>query len=192
MSNLFHINPIRKVDNPDKIQAIENSLDRDKKSQKQEFQESLDELENKINMLVKKHHPINDDLKSNLDLQTKMQALELATIAASSFLRKELLTVAKSILALSLEEDLTEDEIDPSLSFSDYLAKLIMKRSVAKKISSDNVKSKVGKSNPNEDRNAGYLAHYSHDILKNKPQFENNSFKSEKINKKDIKKYLKK
>jgi hypothetical protein len=192
--SLFPINRATRVKDADKILPIEDSLDREKNfsQNRQEFQESIDELEKKINSLVNQKKIVNS-FESDLDLQTKIKVFELAKLAASSFLRKELLSVAKNILDFSLEKDIIDEEIDENITFSDYLAKFIMKSSSSKKsTSNETVKTKLGKSNPAEDKNAGFLVHYCKDIINHKIQKENSVFRSEKFSKKDLNKLLKK
>jgi hypothetical protein len=197
MSSLFPINRIDSVKSAEKILPVEDSLERQKKfsqdQDRQRFQESIDELEKKINDLVKDNKMVKSFDISEVDDQVKIKLLHLAKQAASTFLKQELLSVAKSILAISLDKDI-EEELDDEADFSDYLAKLIMRSSTSKKLNSDTVKNKLGKTNPIEDKNAGFLVHYCNEKLKSK-EIKNekiSEFKSEKINKKEANKFLKK
>ena len=109
-------------------------------------------------------------------------------------LKKELLNVAKSILSISINENNEdEDSDDEDLTCSEHLAKLIMKLSKIKGSNTQKtVKDKVGKTNPLEDKNAGFLVHYCKDILNKEIKQKKNDFKPEKLNKKDLNKFLKK
>ena len=49
---------------------------------------------------------------------------------------------------------------------------------------------KVGKTNPLEDKNAGFLVHYCKNILNQKSKQKKNKYKIKKINKKEIINFL--
>ncbi|MFA6118938.1 MAG: hypothetical protein WCT85_06675 [Parachlamydiales bacterium] len=169
MSNLFQINSVNKIRTPEKVLPVEESFEQKKRfsQDQQKFQESLDELEEKINTLVKEGKIIDSLDLIDFDSEARIKLLQIANQAASAFLKKELLSIARNALSLSLDNSLSEEPIDDDITFSEYLAKLIMKLSINKKSTKDDVKTKLGKTNPLEDKNAGFLVHYCKDILKN-------------------------
>ena len=57
---------------------------------------------------------------------------------------------------------------------------------------SKTVKNKVERAKPLDDKSAGFLVHYCKDILRQKITIKKNKFKSQKLNKEQLSKLLKK
>lgn len=197
MGFLFPINQVSKVKpETEKMPFVEKIGDEEKQfNQNQKgHEEGFDQLEEKVNKLVNDKKLMEALDLSQFDNKVKSKLLEIAKRAASSFLRKELLNIARSILSISVNPQIDDDIDEEDLSFADQLARLVMKLVSNTKGSNmeKSVASKIGKTNPLEDKNAGFLVHYCKDILNKKIKQQKNNFKSEKLNKKDIGKYLKK
>lgn len=197
MSYLFPINPINKSSDTEKISAVEKIGDDAKDlSQDLDYQQNKEnnELEDKVVKLLNRSELSNLSKAlemTDLDIKTKTKLLEIAKDTAATFLKKELLTIAKSILSISAAEEDLEDLDDEDLTLSEQLAKIVMK--LAKdQTKTRTVKNKIDKPNALDDRNAGFLVHYCKDILKTKIEIQKNKFESQKINKKDLDKLLKK
>lgn len=195
MGYLFPVNPVTRSKSEDKMPPVEKIGDDEKDFGKNEqnHHQDFDQLEDKVKKLIRSKKFIDSlDLKG-LDSKTKTKLLELVQDAAASFLKKELLNVAKSILSISVDEH-NHDELDEEdLSFSDHLARLVMKLASNKQtLPKTSVSKKVGRANPLEDKNAGFLVHYCKDILNQEIKQRKNEFKLQKLNKKDLLAYLKK
>ncbi|MBN2479614.1 MAG: hypothetical protein JXA94_05250 [Parachlamydiales bacterium] len=196
-----NINSIDRIKpTPERSSAIEKIGDeekdffsKNKKRQAFEYEHEIDEIEEKINKIVKS----NDLLRSlgidSVDqIKSKKKLLELAENAAASFLKKELLNVAKSILSLSIENNFNDQLDDTDLSYADILARYVMKLSNSK----DGVKKSTNKTfkmpNANTDKNAGFLVHYCKDILNKKIQNQSNDHKLKKLSKEEVEKLIRK
>ena len=193
MSYLFPINPIDKS-NEDKLSPVEKIGDDASGFSKEHNHQNQDEneLEEKVSKLVN----TNDLSKAletiGLDFKTKAKLLQIAKQSAATFLKKELLTVAKSILSISSTKEIEEDLDDDDLTLSEQLAKLVMKIA-QEKPSKKSVRDKIGKTNPLEDKNAGFLVHYCKDILNQKIKNHKNNFNNiKKLNKNELNTLLKK
>jgi len=195
MGYLFPVNPVGRPKIESETMAIEKIGDEEKsfKNDQNNSDEDFDQLQEKVSKLINDKKIMEAIELSGLDIKTKTKLLKIVKEVASSFLRKELLNIAKSILTISLDENL-EDEIDEEdLPFSEHLARLVIKLAKNKTKSPEKFEStKVKKANSLEDKNAGFLVHYCKDILNQKMKQQKNRFKLEKLNKKDIIKYLKK
>ena len=195
MSYLFPVNPVHRSNDPEKLSPVEKIEDERKKFSQDyegEHQQKESEIEKKVKKLIHSNNFSESLEMTDLDLETKTKLLKIVKNVASSFLKKELLGIAKSILSLSLNPDFENEDIDEEdLTLSDQLARLVMKMAHNKPPAK--VKNKIGQANPLEDKNAGYLVHYCKNILNQKiKQQKINSFKSQKLNKKDLPKFLKK
>ncbi|NGX28864.1 MAG: hypothetical protein K940chlam1_01052 [Candidatus Anoxychlamydiales bacterium] len=194
MSYLFPVNPIDRSSDPKRLSPVEKIGDeRDHFSQDQEneYKQEESKIERKVNKLISSNNFAEALEMTDLDIQTKSKLLKIAQDAAATFLKKELLSIAKSVLSLSLNPVEKDDIDEEDLTLSDQLARLVMK--IADNKASSKVKNKVGMANPLEDKNAGYLVHYCKDILNQKiKQHKMSSFKSQRLNKNDLKKFLKK
>ena len=195
MSYLFPVNPVDRSSDPEKLSPVERIGDeRDHFSQNQEneYKQEESKIEKKVNKLISSNNFAEALEMTDLDIQTKSKLLKIAQDAAATFLKKELLSIAKSVLSLSLNPNAETDDIDEEdLTLSDQLARLVMK--IADNKATSKVKNKVGMANPLVDKNAGYLVHYCKDILNQKiKQHKMSSFKSQRLNKNDLKKFLKK
>jgi len=196
MGYLFPINPISrsKPDN-EKLSPIEKVGDDERRFSQNRDQENddYDQLEEKVNSLVNNKKFMDSLELADLDIQTKSKLIELAKGAAATFLKKELLSIAKSILSISSNPDLDDDNIDEDdLPLADQLSRLVMKIANSEKSKPQSVRNKVGNSNPLEDKNAGFLVHYCKDILNRKMNQPKSNHKLKKLNKKDLIEYLKK
>ncbi|NGX49141.1 MAG: hypothetical protein K940chlam5_00737 [Candidatus Anoxychlamydiales bacterium] len=197
MSYLFPVNPINKSTDTERISAVEKIGDDPKNgSHDLDYQQHKEEkeLEEKVGKLINQSELSNfsNALEStNLDLKTKAKLLEIAKSTAATFLKKELLTIAKSILSISTTQDDTDDLDEDDLTISEQLARVVMK--VAKeKPKTTTVKNKVEKAKALDDKSAGFLVHYCKDILKRKIKIQKIKFKSQKLNKEQLSKLLKK
>ena len=198
MGYLFPVNPVSRArSEAEEVAIIERIGEHEKNSKQQDEQkqhDDSDELKKKVSKLISHTKLLEAIDLSDLDSKAKLKLLEIVRATAASFLKRELLSVAKSILTISAEEN-DDDEIDDEdLSFSDHLAKVVMKLAAVKRTASQgNVVQKLGKTNPLEDKNAGFLVHYCKNILDQKINHhkEPNDFKSEKLSKHDLDKYLK-
>lgn len=197
MSYLFPVNPINKSSDPERITAIEKIGEETRdQSQDLDYQQNKEdrELEEKVGKLVNSSELANLSNalgNTDLDLKTKSKLLEIAKNTAATFLKKELLTIAKSILSISDTQEDLEELDDNDLTLSEQLAKLVMK--IAKeKPSSKTVKNKVGLAKPLDDKSAGFLVHYCKNILNQKIKIQKNKFKSQKLKKEELSKLLKK
>lgn len=181
----FKINPLDKG-NLDLIKPIEKTGDDSKSKNNQEFEEQYEEAKKKIDQLLK-DKKIKEKLKEaaiNVDEKT-LNKLENTTI---SFLKNELLSIAKDIFNLSSNN--IDYELDEDLNLSDTLARFILK--IAR---SQNTNKKFTKPcklpNALEDKNAGYLVHICKSILNKEIKFQKNQFQSKKLKKEDIINYFK-
>lgn len=196
MSYLFPVNPINKSSNPEKISAVEKIGDEPRDSQDLDYQQHKEdnELEEKVKKLVN-HSELSNLTKAleltDLDIKTKAKLLEIAKDTAATFLKKELLTIAKSILSISAVQEDLDDLDDDDLTLSEQLARIVMKQA-KEKPSSTKVKNKIDRANVLDDKSAGFLVHYCKDILKRKIESQKNNFKSQKLNKEELSKLLKK
>ncbi|NGX52389.1 MAG: hypothetical protein KR126chlam5_00686 [Candidatus Anoxychlamydiales bacterium] len=195
MSYLFPVNPINKSTNTEKISAIEKIGDDPKDgSHDLDYQQHKEEkeLEEKVAKLINQSELSNfsNALElTDLDLRTKTKLLEIAKNTAATFLKKELLTIAKSILSISATQEDIDDLDDDDLTISEQLARIVMK--VAKE-KPKTVKNRVARAKALDDKSAGFLVHYCKDILKRKIEIQKNKFKSQKLNKEQLSKLLKK
>ncbi|HEU64704.1 MAG TPA: hypothetical protein ENH96_04885 [Chlamydiae bacterium] len=197
MSYLFPVNPINKSTDTEKISAVEKIGDEARDaSQDLDYQRHKEdrELEEKVGKLINQSELSNFSKaleSTDLDLKTKAKLLEIAKNTAATFLKKELLTIAKSILSISATQDDIDDLDEDDLTISEQLARVVMK--VAKeKPKTKTVKNKVDRAKPLDDKSAGFLVHYCKDILKRKIKIQKNKFKSQKLNKEELSKLLKK
>ncbi|NGX34092.1 MAG: hypothetical protein K1060chlam1_00439 [Candidatus Anoxychlamydiales bacterium] len=197
MSYLFPVNPINKSSDPEKISAVEKIGDEPRgHSQGHDYQRHKEdrELEEKVGKLVTQSELSNLSKAlehTDLDIKTKAKLLEIAKDTAATFLKKELLTIAKSILSISATEEDLDDLDDEDLTISEQLARIVMKQA-KEKPRSKTVKNKVDRANVLDDKSAGFLVHYCKDILKRKIEIQKNKFKSKKLNKEELSKLLKK
>ncbi len=195
MSYLFPVNPINKSTNTEKISAIEKIGDDPKDgSHDLDYQQHKEEkeLEEKVGKLINQSELSNfsNALElTDLDLRTKTKLLEIAKNTAATFLKKELLTIAKSILSISATQEDIDDLDEDDLTISEQLARIVMK--VAKE-KPKTVKNRVARAKALDDKSAGFLVHYCKDILKRKIEIQKNKFKSQKLNKEQLSKLLKK
>jgi hypothetical protein len=196
MSYLFPVDRVRSTkSDTEMISAVEKIKDQEKEfnSNKDRDEERFDQLEEKVKNLISDKKFLEAIELVQLDNQAKAKLIEIIKNAADSFLKKELLTVAKSILCFSTNEKVNDEIDEEDLTFSDHLAKLIMKLAIIKRSASqEGVAKKLGKSNPLEDKNAGFLVHFCKDRLNQELKQKKNEFKLEKLNKKDLLKFLKK
>ncbi len=195
MTYLFPVNPVtRSKSETERLSAVEKIGDEEKefKNEQERHEQGFDQLEEKVNKLISDKKILEAIELVGFDNEAKSKLLDIVKNAAASFLKKELLNIAKSILSISADEKINDEIDDEDLSFSDHLAKLVMKLATIKKTTSQETAKKLGKTNPLEDKNAGFLVHYCKDILNQKIKQQKNEFKSEKLNKKDLIKFLKK
>ncbi len=196
MGYLFPINPADRVKRePDKSRVEKIGDDEkgffSKRDQDRNLEEEFKEIEKKVDKLVKTDKFLKSLHLDALDsTESKAKLLKLAETAAADFLKKELLNVARSILSLSAEENLQEVD-ESNLSFSESLARYVMRIKNTKKRSSKKSKVKYGKANPLQDRNAGFLVHYCKDILKKKIKQEQSPHDLKKLSKKEAEVLLK-
>jgi len=191
---MIPLNEIKKLDfETKKNLSVERITDEEKnfsQNNQQQYQEDFDQVEAKIDKLKM---IIGSQVIDNLDHDSKIKLLQLVKSAAAIFLKKELLNVAKNIFSISLTKDI-EDEMlkDEELNFSDNLAKFILKHSSVKRKNKESaIKDNIGKTNPLNDKNAGFLVHYCKDILNSKSKHDTKNHKLKKLNKKDQNRFLK-
>ena len=157
-----------------------------KNKKKQDVEILKNQLEQKLKKIITSKVVLNllSETGENND-QLKEHLLKIAHLAASSYLKKELLNVAKSILSVSANEivDLDEDET----IFAKLLAKYVLKLSNSKQ-SNKTAPLNLKKPNPNEDKNAGFLVHYCKDILNAKPNLEKKQIKLKRITPEELEK----
>lgn len=196
MGYLFPVNPIARTKmHAEEGAPIEKIGDSDKNAKdNRKQQDSFDHEEDKIKKMIINKKILEAIEFSVLNNEVKYKLMDIVkNVVVLSLLKKELLSIARNIFSISVEKNIYDEVDEKDLDFSDYLSRLIMKLSVLKKSPCDDrIAKKMGKANPIEDKNAGFLVHYCKDILNKKVNQQKNRFKLEKINKKDIEKFLKK
>lgn len=199
MSYLFPVNPINKTSEQEKVVSAIEKINDDTKNLSQDFdfqQHKEDhELDKKIEKLINESNLSNLSKAlelTDLDLNTKARLLKIAKDTAAVFLKKELLTIAKSILSISqTHKNLDDLKDDDNLTLSEQLARIVMKLATERP-NTKIVKNKIDTPKALNDKNAGFLVHYCNDILKRKIKIQKNKFTSKKLNKEELSQLLKK
>ncbi|NGX56023.1 MAG: hypothetical protein K1060chlam5_00257 [Candidatus Anoxychlamydiales bacterium] len=184
----FRINPIDNVTPKNQgLKPVEKVGEDANSKDNQRFDEEYEEAKEKIDKLLK-DKKFKEKLKISLN-STDAKLPEKFEKAAVSFLKNELLSIAKNILSLSNEGDVNLEDTTEESTLSDVLARFILKLSKSQNTSKKMTK-KCKLANAIDDKNAGYLSHYCKDILNTEIKCQKNKFKSKKLKKEEIINYF--